>query len=211
MKKFGNLKTLNDLYHNKFNELNEKNIKQDFSQRNSDLSPPPAQIEQNRKNVAYRKLTGDSAMAFIQLSTNWNLIVGEVYAKISRPTLISKNILYIATAHSIFSQDLNLRQNVIISKVISHFPILSQDIKKLFFQVRPQLFQVGSPKDLKNSLSENNGLIDTQKFNQEASPNFYKKNNILKEKKNLTPSTQEQDVDEIKEMLRSLAEQIHQK
>lgn len=70
---------------------------------------------------------------FIHLVKAWEEIVGKMLAQNTVPLRIKNNDLYIATKHSIFSQELGFMGPMIIEKIEHMFPSFNGKIKKIRF------------------------------------------------------------------------------
>jgi phosphoenolpyruvate synthase/pyruvate phosphate dikinase len=70
---------------------------------------------------------------FIHLVKSWEAIVGKMLAENTVPLRIKNNDLYIATKHSIFSQELGFMGPMIIEKIEHMFPAFNGKIKKIRF------------------------------------------------------------------------------
>jgi hypothetical protein len=77
-------------------------------------------------------LKDPDSLDFFVLIQNWETIVGEKMALVSRPVKNMYKELTIATAHPVFSHHLSFLQNDILDKIKKHFPQFRQ-IKKLKF------------------------------------------------------------------------------
>jgi hypothetical protein len=70
---------------------------------------------------------------FIHLVKSWEAIVGKMLSENTVPLRIKNNDLYIATKHSIFSQEIGFMGPMIIEKIEHMFPAFNGKIKKIRF------------------------------------------------------------------------------
>jgi hypothetical protein len=70
---------------------------------------------------------------FIHLVNKWDTIVGKMLADNTIPLKIRRSTLYILTKHSIFSSELSMMSQLIITKIEEQFPFFAGKIKKISF------------------------------------------------------------------------------
>ena len=101
-------------------------------------------IEKQVGSKASKAPTSDSARVdsfdFIELVQNWELIVGPMVYKHTRPLKLLKSKLVIVSNHPAFSHQLSFLKDDILKKTKTHFPKL-RSLSDIQFETNAQMFQ----------------------------------------------------------------------
>lgn len=81
-----------------------------------------------------------NAFDFIELIKQWELVVGPMVHKHTRPLRLKKNKLIVVSDHPAFSHQLSFLKDDILKKIRAHFPALIS-LKEIQFETNAQMFQ----------------------------------------------------------------------
>ena len=116
------MKTIGNIFTKKFPKKSESNF--DSSRRHR-----------------YPKATTNEVFDFLELSGDWDKIIGKTLYKVTTPLKIQNKTLYILSAHPAFSQQLSMMEDQILKKIFDHFPILTRKISKILFKTNSSHFK----------------------------------------------------------------------
>ena len=98
------------------------------------------QVGSRSKKSASTDATRVDSFDFIELIQNWELIVGPMVYKHTRPLKLLKRKLVIVSNHPAFSHQLSFLKDDILKKTKAHFPKL-QSLTDIQFETNAQMFQ----------------------------------------------------------------------